>query len=572
MGHALLPVGGFGWDLHMVLPVLVLAARPLAQITRMTFVSVGRVLDEDFVRTARSKGLRRDRILLRHVARNAAIPIVTTLGVSLRFSLSSLPVVELFFGWPGAGYMLIKAIASGDNNLAIALLLCFGVLFILTNIALELAYSLLDPRIRPGRARPDESIRELAGLGAVGQALGTAVLAPLTPTWWRARAESIVAAVAPAAWRSSWQTLRDASHPPGPGQTRTGVRGNGMLWGGLVLLAGLTVVVIAGPQLAPHSPFTTQGMVYADGDFRIPPFAPDAIHRWGTDVLGRDILSLVLAGAQQTLTLAVLVTAARLALGIVLGAVAGWSNGRLADRLILGTAEVLAAFPTLVLAMLVILALGIRGGYRPFLIGLSVVGWGELMQFVRSEVIALRPRAFVESAYAVGASTPRILARHLAPNLAPALTSLAALEMGGVLMLLGELGFIGIFIGGGAFAELVVDAPEFHYSDVPEWGVLLSNVRLYARAYVWTALYPALAFFVAILGFNLAGEGLRKIVDRGGLRLNWLFNRYVLLGLMLAVTGVGRLATNGGATAFYREQARRVRRPGCAGACALVGG
>ena len=91
-------------------------------------------------------------------------------------------------------------------------------------------------------------------------------------------------------------------------------------------------------------------------------------------------------------------TAARLALGIVLGAVAGWSNGRLADRLILGTAEVLAAFPTLVLAMLVILALGIRGGYRPFLIGLSVVGWGELMQFVRSEVIALRPWAFVEGA------------------------------------------------------------------------------------------------------------------------------------------------------------------------------
>ena len=121
-------------------------------------------------------------------------------------------------------------------------------------------------------------------------------------------------------------------------------------------------------------------------------------------------------------------------------------------------------------------------------------------------------------------------------------------------MLLGELGFIGIFIGGGAFAELVVDAPEFHYSDVPEWGALLSNVRLYARAYVWTALYPALAFFVAILGFNLAGEGLRKIVDRGGLRLNWLFNRYVLLGLVLAVTGVGRLATNGGATAFYRER------------------
>ena len=106
-----------------------------------------------------AKGYDRDRILLRHVARNAAIPIVTTLGVSLRFSLSSLPVVELFFGWPGAGYMLIKAIASGDNNLALAFLLCFGVLFILTNIGLELAYSLLNPRIRawPRQAENNES-------------------------------------------------------------------------------------------------------------------------------------------------------------------------------------------------------------------------------------------------------------------------------------------------------------------------------------------------------------------------------------------------------------------------------
>ncbi|MEZ4715924.1 MAG: ABC transporter permease subunit [Caldilineaceae bacterium] len=207
--------------------------------------------------------------------------------------------------------------------------------------------------------------------------------------------------------------------------------------------------------------------------------------------------------------------------------------------------------------MLLILALGIRNGYRPFLIGLSVVGWGEVMQYVRGQVIAMRPRAFVESAYATGAGTSRIIVRHLIPNLAPALISLAALEMGAVLMLLGELGFIGIFIGGGAFAELVVDGQRYHYSDVPEWGALLSNVRLYARTYPWTALYPALAFFVAILGFNLLGEGLHRRVDAGGMRFNRLANRYVFLGVAVVIWLGVWVSANSGSAAFLRTQARQ---------------
>ena len=144
-----------------------------------------------------------------------------------------------------------------------------------------------------------------------------------------------------------------------------------------------------------------------------------------------------------------------------------------------------------------------------FVVALCFVGWGEVMQFVRGQVMAIRPKAYIESAVAVGLRTPRILLSHVLPNLLPALIALAALEMSAVLMLLGELGFVGIFIGGGAFAELDVAGAPYHYSDVPEWGALLSNVRLYSRSYPWTAFYPALAFFVAILGFNLFGEGLR---------------------------------------------------------------
>jgi hypothetical protein len=135
------------------------------------------------------------------------------------------------------------------------------------------------------------------------------------------------------------------------------------------------------------------------------------------------------------------------------------------------------------------------------------------------------------------------------------LISITSLEMGAVLMLLGELGFVGIFIGGGAFAELETFAAPYHYSDVPEWGALLSNVRRYARSYSWMAVYPSLAFFVAILGFNLLGEGVRRLVESVGVVFNRLVNRYTIAAAILAVVGIGWIQANTGATAFYQQQA-----------------
>jgi len=127
--------------------MIVLAARPIAQITRMTFVSIRQVMSQDYVRTAYSKGVHRYQIMAVHIMRNSAIPILTTIGVSLRFALSSLPVVELYFGWFGVGVALLKGIAQQDTNLVIGLTLCLGVVFILVNLLLELSYRFIDPRL-----------------------------------------------------------------------------------------------------------------------------------------------------------------------------------------------------------------------------------------------------------------------------------------------------------------------------------------------------------------------------------------------------------------------------------------
>lgn len=562
-GEPLLPLGGFGWDKRLILPALVLAARPAAQITRMTMVSLSEVLGQDFIRVAQGKGLRGYLILWRHELPNIAIPVLTTVGLSLRFSLSSLPVVEFFFGWPGLGRTLLQAIALRDDNLTVALVLCLGLVFIGVNLLLELLYYRLDPRLREAKQQVRRSRRESLAV-RLGDALAEmkAIAADNPVQRWLARRQA--GAPSPAALPTTPQRA-EATSPLAERRfaaERRRALGRGVLRnpplviGGLIVLA-LIIVVLFGPQLAPHSPYTTQGLIIKNGEFIVPPFPPGETHPWGTDILGRDLLSLVLAGAQQTLLLAAVVVLARLTLGAILGALAGWWSGSWLDRLLLALTETIAAFPTLLLTMLLILAFGIRQGLQPFILAFCFVGWGEVMQFVRGQVLTLRPKLFIESAVSMGLRTPRILRSHVLPNLIPALISMAALEMGAVLILLGELGFIGIFIGGGTLAEVGAGSGlgAYHYSDVPEWGALLSNIRTYARTYAWIALYPISSFFVAILGFNLFGEGLRRLVDNTGITLPNLFNRYTAGLLLVAVLAFNWAQSNTGALVFYRQQA-----------------
>lgn len=148
-GHRLVSIAGFGWDFeHMLLPLLVLSARPIAYLARASYLDLSRIMEQDYIRTASAKGLPRDRILLLHAFRNLAVPVLTAVGVSLRFSLGSLPIVEVFFRWPGVGYQLLNAIDSRQTQLVAALALAIGLTFLLTNLFLDLIYRLLDPRLR----------------------------------------------------------------------------------------------------------------------------------------------------------------------------------------------------------------------------------------------------------------------------------------------------------------------------------------------------------------------------------------------------------------------------------------
>ena len=129
-----------------------LAARPAASVTRLSYNTLVEILESDYIRTAQGKGLKRDVILWRHVLRNAGVPLLTTLGVSLRFSLAILPIVEFIFSWPGIGQALLDAMYLQDPTVVIGLVLPFAALFILVNLLLDLLYLRIDPRLRSSKA------------------------------------------------------------------------------------------------------------------------------------------------------------------------------------------------------------------------------------------------------------------------------------------------------------------------------------------------------------------------------------------------------------------------------------
>lgn len=265
---------------------------------------------------------------------------------------------------------------------------------------------------------------------------------------------------------------------------------------GLVLLLLLTVAAAFGPMLAPHDPsFTQPALNFA---------SPSAAHPLGTDHIGRDVLSRLLYGARLSLGSAVLAALAVGILGLGLGMAAGYFRG-IVDAVVSRMVDVLLAFPTLLLALVAVGALG--AGLRNILIAVVIAWWAGYARVVRGVTFSEREKPYVESARAVGASGWRIIGRHLLPNVVGPIVVLTTLDMGAILLAISALSFLGLGVEAGT----------------PEWGAMLAEARTYMRRAPQLMFYPGAAIFLAVLGFNLLGDGLRDILDphtRRGKRTN----------------------------------------------------
>lgn len=255
---------------------------------------------------------------------------------------------------------------------------------------------------------------------------------------------------------------------------------------GVLIVAFFIFVASAAPLL------TAQNPLAQDLTHRLAP--PTARHPFGLDSLGRDVYSRVVYGARISVGSGISVVVAITCFGTIAGVLAGWLGGWW-DEALMRITDMFLAFPSLVLAMAISAVL--RPSLTNALLAIAVTSWPAYGRLARAQVLSLRSRDFVEAARAEGATTAKIILRHLIPNaLAPLLVQ-ATLDVGSIILTTAGLSFIGF----GA------------QPPTPEWGLMVSDGRNFLMDQWWVATCPAVAIMLFVLGFNLMGDGLRDILD-----------------------------------------------------------
>ena len=222
--------------------------------------------------------------------------------------------------------------------------------------------------------------------------------------------------------------------------------------------------------------------------------APSAAHWFGTDELGRDILARTLYGARVTLTIVALVSVVVAPIGLAVGTIAGYMGGWV-DAALMRVTDVFLAFPRLVLALAFAAALG--PGIENAVIAISLTAWPPYARIARSEALTIARSDFIQAAVLQGASTARILFRHIVPLCLSSVIVRLTLDMAGIILTAAGLGFLGL----GA------------QPPTAEWGAMVSSGRDVILDQWWVATIPGLAIFIVSLGFNLLGDGLRDVFD-----------------------------------------------------------
>ena len=369
-----------------------------------------------------------------------------------------------------------------------------------------------------------------------------------------------------AAGNSTTDDSQSAAAPNGARSRRSRLRSffNLPLVIGGAMLLGLFLVVVFGPVWAPDNPYIAGKHIVPHfdretGEWVSPPLAPSEEYLLGTDEWGNDILSMLLYGARNTLIAAAFIAMARVIIGLALGAYAGWNEGKFGDRLIMGSIGVITAVPILISSIILIYALDIRRGLPVFIVALTVIGWTEIAQYIRGEFLILRKRPYVEGARAAGANNTAIAVRHLLPNVLPMLLVISFLEVAAVLLLFGELGFVGVFIGGGSHISVgdeLTGTEVLTLAEVPEWGAMLAEGYRWLRAKPFIVFPPAMAFFLAVFAFNAFGEGLRRYIEVHHVNTNILLSKKMLLVVAVLTFATVFIISNTGPAPWFTKVAR----------------
>lgn len=255
---------------------------------------------------------------------------------------------------------------------------------------------------------------------------------------------------------------------------------------GLIILVPMFLCAIFAPLISPHNP--------TEPDLKHILAPPTVSHPFGTDTLGRDVLSRVIYGSRISLLVGFVSVGIAVVIGMIIGAFSGYYGG-VVDEIIMRFVDLMMCFPTFFLILAVIAVL--EPSIWNIMIVIGLTSWMGIARLVRAEILSIKHKEYVLATKALGFSESRIIVRHILPNALSPVYVVATLGIGGAILTESALSFLGIGI----------------QPPTPSWGNILTQAKDNIEVAWWLSLYPGLAIFLTVMGYNLLGEGLRDIFD-----------------------------------------------------------
>jgi len=255
---------------------------------------------------------------------------------------------------------------------------------------------------------------------------------------------------------------------------------------GMIILIPMFLCAVFAPLISVHNPF--------EPDLKNVLASPSISHPFGTDMLGRDVFARVVYGSRISLLVGFVSVGIAVLIGIVIGAISGYYGG-IIDETIMRFVDLMMCFPTFFLILAVIALL--EPSIWNIMIVIGLTGWMGIARLIRAEILSIKNKEFVLAAKALGLSEFRIIFRHVLPNAMSPVYVIATLGIGGAILTESALSFLGIGV----------------QPPTPSWGNILTQAKDNIEVAWWLSLYPGLAIFLTVMGYNLLGEGLRDIFD-----------------------------------------------------------
>ena len=534
----------------LILPAVCSGFILMASSARQTRSSMLEVLNADYLRTARAKGVPEGVVIRKHALGNAWIPILTTLGNSLCMSVAGSAVIESVFAWNGVGRTIVEAVTARDVTMALGCVIMTTFLYVLIQLIVDLLYAFADPRIKSRYAATSRAKKQVIAVaresGGARQddkdaATGpVSVLAAPDETYPPEQESDIGepevfepgefepatlsyamdadiytnSAETDAAFNVSFITkdfadVDTAAAIEGDGRKAAAAGATALVskkyrkrsrlgdifhrilknkgaTAGLVIFGIMLVIFI----VSLFMDFSTVTASNAKDRFTPPTWQ----YPFGTDNMGRNTFLRVIYGTRYSLAIGFGVVAIATVIGLVFGAIAGYYGGHV-ENIIMRCSDVLASIPGLLFSMVIVTALG--QSLPTVILAVGVTAAPSFIRITRASALTIKDNEYIEAARAIGFNNIRIIISQVLPNgLSPVIVTIST-TLGMAIMIVSTLSYLGFGV------------PVPH----PEWGSLISAGREYARSAPWLMTFPGLAIMLIVLAFNLLGDGLRDALD-----------------------------------------------------------